>query len=104
VIKEKDVTATKKADAQQDANKYRGEKKMHQDQISLLRKKLESAERDVDRAQNEVDWLRDQPVVLEPSALAEIERVGRMIPYTSLPEKGQFCMSVYFIESLIMHY
>ena len=74
---------------------------MLEDQIALLQRKLESAERDVDRAQDEVDWLRDEPIMLEPSALEEIERVGRMIPYTWLPTKGQFPVSTYRVEILM---
>jgi hypothetical protein len=93
IVKEKDVTVTKKSDAALDAVKYREEKLALEESIKVLQKKLYAAEQDVDRAQAEVDWLRRAPLILEPSVLEEIERVQRSIPMTPPPAKGQIHVS-----------
>ena len=86
--KERDIAA-KKASAQQDAAMYQGQKRALKDEIASLQDRLASARLEVDRAQGEVDWLRDQPVVPEPSALEELVQVQRKIPNKPLPPKGQ---------------
>jgi hypothetical protein len=82
--------AAKKVSAQQDAAMYQGQKRALKEEIASLQNKLDSARHDVDRAQGEVDWLRDQPLVSEPSSLEELVQVQRILPNKSLPTKGQF--------------
>ena len=69
---------------------YQRQKRALKDDIASLQKKLDSARQDVDRAQGEVDWLRDQPIVSEPSPLEELVQVQRIFPNKPLPTKGQF--------------
>jgi len=92
VVKEKEVTVTKKSDAAQDKVRYANKKQALEEKIKAVQKKLEAAERDVDRAQADVDRLRSIPVVIEPSVWEEIERVRRYIPMTPPPvkERGIF--------------
>lgn len=81
--------AAKKASAQQDAARYQGQKRALKDEIASLQKKLDSARQDVDRAQGEVDWLRDQPLVSEPSALEELVQVQLIFPNEPRHAPGQ---------------
>jgi hypothetical protein len=54
-----------------------------------MKTRLDMAERNVERAQTEVDRLKWAPLVPEPSAWEEIERVRRLIPNTPPPRKGK---------------
>lgn len=89
IVKEKDVTVTKKTGAAQDEVKYKEKKLQYEEKIETVQKKLNAAERDVDRAQAEVDRLRYAPLIPEPSVLDEIDRVRRSIPMRAPPVKGQ---------------
>lgn len=75
------MTVSKKVGAQEDEKKFDREKKVLEEHIALVKEKLNSAKKDVIRAQAHVDKLRDANVVVEPSALEEIERVRQMIPH-----------------------
>lgn len=89
-VKEKEVTLTKKAGAAEDKEKYRAEKEAINAKIFNIKKQLRSAEEDINRAQVEVDRLRLEPIMPEPSALEEIARVQRLVPNTPPAQKSKF--------------
>ena len=89
IIKEKEDTNTKRTGEEAAEVKYDQEKKALEAKIRSMQKKLEMAERNVERVQMEVDRLRYDPILPEPSLLDEIERVRRLIPNTPPPERGE---------------
>ena len=54
-----------------------------------MKKRLDMAERNVERAQTELDRLKWAPLAPEPSAYEEIERARRIVPNTRPPRKGK---------------
>jgi hypothetical protein len=54
-----------------------------------MKKRLDMAEHNVERAETEVDKLKRTPLTPEPSAWEEIERARRFIPNTRPPKKGK---------------
>ncbi|MCJ1401423.1 hypothetical protein MMC11_004636 [Xylographa trunciseda] len=90
IIKEKEDTDTKKTGAEADEVKFHEEKKKLEAGIELMQGKLQSAERNVERSQVEVDRLRYDPILPEPSVWEDIERVRRLVPSTGpqMKERG----------------
>ena len=90
IIKEKEDTDTNKIGAEADEVKCCQKKKALEAQIELMHRKLQTAERNVERAQVEVDRLRYDPIMPELSVWEEIELVRRLIP-TNIepPKKGE---------------
>lgn len=54
-----------------------------------MQKRVDMAERNVGRAEYEVDRLRDAPIKPEPSVWEEIERVRRLVPNSPPPKRGK---------------
>ena len=80
--------AAEKASAQSEAARHKGQEQALKTEIASLQGRLEAARQDVDRAQGEVDWLRDQPLIPEPPSLDELMKVQMMFPDKTVAPKS----------------
>lgn len=91
MIVEKKNTVSKTRDVELTQKMLNREKKALKDKVQELQRELAEAKTDVLRAKKEVDNIRAEPVVEEPSVLDEQKKAAILYPTERLPAKRR-CM------------
>lgn len=88
IIKEKGSTKEQKFDAEARADRYTEDKLAAQKEIDAMRVQLDQAQKNVARAQADVDNLKSLPPIAEPSEWEEAMQAQKIVRDTGAPKIG----------------